>query len=193
MQWSMGATISAQRFLVADCSWIEGVPLISAAAVGFQGQLLVVIPGADNPCYRCLIPERRPDQRIASCHQAGTWSGCRSHGKPSRGGSGEIVLGHDPDMATASWLMTLFDAGSSTGERVRELIASGVRKVARQYRFDQKRAQFVFGKAVALVLLWSVRSARLTQTCAATRNNPMYLPKGAVSQVPVPVLTFGWF
>jgi adenylyltransferase/sulfurtransferase len=45
------------RLLVADCCWQEKVPLVSAAAAGFQGLLLVVDPGQGSPCYRCLLPQ----------------------------------------------------------------------------------------------------------------------------------------
>lgn len=44
------------RFLVADCCWLEKIPLVSAAAAGFQGLLLVIEPSPGNPCYRCLMP-----------------------------------------------------------------------------------------------------------------------------------------
>lgn len=45
------------RLLVADCCWQKKVPLVSAAAAGFQGLLLVVDPGQGSPCYRCLVPQ----------------------------------------------------------------------------------------------------------------------------------------
>jgi adenylyltransferase/sulfurtransferase len=45
------------RFLLAEHCWQAGIPLISAAATGWHGQLLVARPGAENPCYRCLVPE----------------------------------------------------------------------------------------------------------------------------------------
>ena len=45
------------RFLVADCCWIEQISLVSAAATGFQGLLLAVVPGQGSPCYRCLVPQ----------------------------------------------------------------------------------------------------------------------------------------
>ncbi len=47
----------ATRFLLAECCWQHGIPLISAAATGWHGQLLVQAPGPENPCYRCLVPE----------------------------------------------------------------------------------------------------------------------------------------
>ncbi len=45
------------RFLVAEACWRTGLPLVTAAVAGFEGQLLVVDPRADSPCYRCLFPE----------------------------------------------------------------------------------------------------------------------------------------
>jgi len=45
------------RFLVAEACWQEKLPLVSAAANGFQGLLLVQDPKPGNPCYRCLLPE----------------------------------------------------------------------------------------------------------------------------------------
>ncbi len=49
------------RFLVADYCWFHKIPLVSAAVVRFEGQLLSVLPEKDCPCYRCFIPEL-PDQ-----------------------------------------------------------------------------------------------------------------------------------
>lgn len=45
------------RFQVADCCWLEKIPLVSAAVAEFTGQLLVVDPRRESPCYRCLLPE----------------------------------------------------------------------------------------------------------------------------------------
>jgi molybdopterin/thiamine biosynthesis adenylyltransferase len=88
------------RFLVADCSWIEGVPLISASAVGFQGQLLVVIPEEKNPCYRCLISEPPPDSRIATCREAGILGGVVGvMGSLAAVETVKLFLGHDAGMA----------------------------------------------------------------------------------------------
>lgn len=52
------------RFLVADCCWQAGISLVSAAATGWHGQLLVAAPGAENPCYRCLVPEPPPAEAV---------------------------------------------------------------------------------------------------------------------------------
>jgi molybdopterin/thiamine biosynthesis adenylyltransferase len=58
------------RFLVADYCWEEKIPLVSAAATGFLGQLLVVVPGV-GPCYRCLLPEPPPAEAVPSSQQIG--------------------------------------------------------------------------------------------------------------------------
>ena len=47
----------ATRLAVADAAWREGVPLVSAAVLRMEGQLLAVIPASGDPCYRCLLPE----------------------------------------------------------------------------------------------------------------------------------------
>jgi molybdopterin/thiamine biosynthesis adenylyltransferase len=59
------------RFLVADCCWFEKIPLVSAAVLRFEGQLMAVLPGEGNPCYRCLFPEPPPPGLIPSCQEAG--------------------------------------------------------------------------------------------------------------------------
>jgi len=59
------------RFLLAECCWRGKIPLVSAAATGWHGQLLVALPGADNPCYRCLVPETPPAAAVPASTQAG--------------------------------------------------------------------------------------------------------------------------
>ncbi len=59
------------RFLVADCCRFEAIPLVSAAVLRFEGQLLTVLPGEGNPCYRCLFPEPPPPGLVPSCQEAG--------------------------------------------------------------------------------------------------------------------------
>jgi adenylyltransferase/sulfurtransferase len=45
------------RLLLGDYCWKARTPLVSAAAAGFHGLLLVMAPGPGNPCYRCLLPQ----------------------------------------------------------------------------------------------------------------------------------------
>ena len=59
------------RFLVADCCRFESIPLVSAAVLGFEGQLLTVLPGEGNPCYRCFLPEPPSADAVPCCQQAG--------------------------------------------------------------------------------------------------------------------------
>ena len=59
------------RFLVADCCRFENIPLVSAAVLRFEGQLMTVLPGKGNPCYRCLFPEPPPPGLVPSCQEAG--------------------------------------------------------------------------------------------------------------------------
>ncbi|HUT37355.1 MAG TPA: HesA/MoeB/ThiF family protein [Planctomycetota bacterium] len=59
------------RFLVADACWLAGIPLVSAAVIQFGGQLMTVLPGKGNPCYRCFLPEPPPPETMPTCAQAG--------------------------------------------------------------------------------------------------------------------------
>lgn len=59
------------RFLVADCCRFENIPLVSAAVLRFEGQLMTILPGEGNPCYRCLFPEPLPPGLVPSCQEAG--------------------------------------------------------------------------------------------------------------------------
>jgi adenylyltransferase/sulfurtransferase len=63
----------ATRFLVNDACYLTGRPLVSAAILGFEGQLATFkahLPGA-LPCYRCLFREPPPPDLIPSCSDAG--------------------------------------------------------------------------------------------------------------------------
>ncbi len=59
------------RFLVADCCRFENIPLVSAAVLQFEGQLMTILPGEGNPCYRCFLPEPPPPGFVPSCQEAG--------------------------------------------------------------------------------------------------------------------------
>ncbi len=59
------------RFLVNDFCWLRGIPLVSAAVVQFDGQLLTVVPEEKTPCYRCLVGEPPEPGTIPSCQEAG--------------------------------------------------------------------------------------------------------------------------
>jgi molybdopterin/thiamine biosynthesis adenylyltransferase/rhodanese-related sulfurtransferase len=54
------------RYLLNDASVRLGIPVVSAAILGFEGQLSVFKP-YDGPCYRCLFPTPPPAELAPSC------------------------------------------------------------------------------------------------------------------------------
>jgi sulfur-carrier protein adenylyltransferase/sulfurtransferase len=54
------------RYLLNDASVRLGIPVVSAAILGFEGQLSVFKPHA-GPCYRCLFPVPPPAELAPSC------------------------------------------------------------------------------------------------------------------------------
>jgi len=54
------------RYLLNDASVRLDIPVVSAAILGFDGQLSVFKPH-DGPCYRCLFPEPPPVELAPSC------------------------------------------------------------------------------------------------------------------------------
>jgi molybdopterin/thiamine biosynthesis adenylyltransferase len=61
----------ATRLVVADACWRRGLPLVSAAVLRMEGQLLAVLPAAGSPCYRCLLPEAPPPETAPGAAQVG--------------------------------------------------------------------------------------------------------------------------
>lgn len=61
------------RYLANDACYLAGKPLVSAAAVGFDGQMSVykAHQGAPHPCYRCFLPEPPPTSLAPTCATAG--------------------------------------------------------------------------------------------------------------------------
>ncbi|MGH2913779.1 MAG: molybdopterin-synthase adenylyltransferase MoeB [Solirubrobacteraceae bacterium] len=54
------------RYLLNDASVRLRIPVVSAAILGFEGQLSVFAP-YDGPCYRCLFPVPPPAELAPSC------------------------------------------------------------------------------------------------------------------------------
>ncbi|HZE06883.1 MAG TPA: molybdopterin-synthase adenylyltransferase MoeB [Solirubrobacteraceae bacterium] len=54
------------RYLLNDASVRLGIPVVSAAILGFEGQLSVFQPH-EGPCYRCLFPVPPPAELAPSC------------------------------------------------------------------------------------------------------------------------------
>src|ERR1700750_722838 len=61
-----GLDIFPTRYLLNDASVRLGIPVVSAAILGFEGQLSVFKP-FDGPCYRCLFPVPPPAELAPSC------------------------------------------------------------------------------------------------------------------------------
>lgn len=58
------------RYLINDASCAQGVPLVEAAVVAFEGQLLSIRPG-ESACYRCVFPTLPPPESRRGCREAG--------------------------------------------------------------------------------------------------------------------------
>ena len=61
------------RFLLNDACFLLRKTLVSAALLRFDAQMSTykAYLGEPHPCYRCLFPERPPEDLIPRCEQAG--------------------------------------------------------------------------------------------------------------------------
>lgn len=58
------------RYLISDCCFLLGKPLVEGAAVGYMGILMTIIPGK-TACYRCLYPTPPEDGETETCADMG--------------------------------------------------------------------------------------------------------------------------
>jgi len=65
-----GTDTIAAKFAVNDAAVAAGVPLVLAGVLGFQAQLLTVLPGR-SACYRCVFEDPPPPGDVPSCQEAG--------------------------------------------------------------------------------------------------------------------------
>ena len=65
-----GTDSVAAKFDVNDAAVAARIPLCHAGAIGWQAQLLSVLPGT-TACYRCLFEEPPPPDEVPSCQAAG--------------------------------------------------------------------------------------------------------------------------
>jgi len=65
-----GTDTIAAKFVVSDAAVATGVPLVHGGILGWQAQLLTVLPG-QSPCYRCLFEEAPPEGDVSACAEAG--------------------------------------------------------------------------------------------------------------------------
>ncbi|EIM21787.1 hypothetical protein WALSEDRAFT_60244 [Wallemia mellicola CBS 633.66] len=64
------------RYLISDAVVIHNrthkrASLVSAAATGFNGQIITLCYEDDAPCYRCIVPKSPPKQTVTSCDDQG--------------------------------------------------------------------------------------------------------------------------
>ena len=60
----------ATRYVVNDACCAQGVPLVEAGVLGFDGLVLSIRPG-ESACYRCAFPTEPPEGSVPSCREAG--------------------------------------------------------------------------------------------------------------------------
>ncbi|MBI5016250.1 MAG: HesA/MoeB/ThiF family protein [Deltaproteobacteria bacterium] len=65
-----GSDTFASKFLVNDACAAAGLPYVFSGILGFEGQLLTVVPGR-GPCYRCFFREPPLPGAVPTCAQAG--------------------------------------------------------------------------------------------------------------------------
>jgi molybdopterin/thiamine biosynthesis adenylyltransferase len=65
-----GTDSFAAKFLINDACWFEGKPLSHAGILGFDGQLMTIVPG-QSACYRCVFQGPPPANAVPSCSRAG--------------------------------------------------------------------------------------------------------------------------
>src|SRR5437867_8384702 len=65
-----GTDTIAAKFAVNDATLAAGVPLVHAGVLGFQAQLLTVLPGR-SACYRCVFEDPPPAGDVPTCQEAG--------------------------------------------------------------------------------------------------------------------------
>jgi molybdopterin/thiamine biosynthesis adenylyltransferase len=58
------------RYAVNDACCAQGVPLVEAAVVAFDGLVLSIRPG-ESACYRCAFPTPPPAESRRGCREAG--------------------------------------------------------------------------------------------------------------------------
>ena len=52
---------AATRYLLNQLCWQRRTPLVSGAAVRWEGQISVFDPRQESPCYQCLYPDTKAD------------------------------------------------------------------------------------------------------------------------------------
>lgn len=59
------------RYLISDSSRALSIPLVSGAAMRYDGQLAVYNHGENGPCYRCVFPMPPKPESVGTCEDVG--------------------------------------------------------------------------------------------------------------------------
>ncbi|KAF8313514.1 uncharacterized protein EI90DRAFT_2949726 [Cantharellus anzutake] len=62
---------SPTRYLLADATSKFRIPLVSGAALRYDGQLAVFNFGKQGPCYRCVFPKPPKPETLGTCEEEG--------------------------------------------------------------------------------------------------------------------------
>ncbi|RWS27016.1 adenylyltransferase and sulfurtransferase MOCS3-like protein [Leptotrombidium deliense] len=62
---------AATRYLLSDVCVLTKKPLVSGAALRFDGQMTVYNYDDKTPCYRCLFPNPPPAGAVTNCNEGG--------------------------------------------------------------------------------------------------------------------------
>jgi len=60
----------ASKFLINDTCISAGKPFSHAGVLGFEGQMMTIVPG-QSACFRCVFPEPPPPDIVSSSSQVG--------------------------------------------------------------------------------------------------------------------------
>lgn len=59
------------RYLLSDVSVTLGKPLVSGAAMKYEGQVCTYNLGPNGPCYRCIFPKPPSPDLVGTCEESG--------------------------------------------------------------------------------------------------------------------------
>ena len=129
-----GSDNFATRYALNDACYRARIPLVTAAILGFEGQLTTykAYLDGDHPCYRCLAPTPPPDGLVPRCEEAGIF------------GAVAGVLG---SLQAVEALKELLGLGAGLSGRI--LFYDGLAGRFREDRLRRDRACALCGKRAA--------------------------------------------
>ena len=124
------------RYLLNDASVRLKIPVVSAAILGFEGQLSVFKP-YDGPCYRCLFPVPPPAELAPSCGANGVLGVLPgTMGLLQATEVIKLILGQGEPLIGR---LLMYDALAATGQRGQGAPRSGLPDLLSRSRGDLRR------------------------------------------------------